>query len=348
MDFECGIDEHWMLECSSYCNNDIKKIQQQILFGDLRDMVSKSCIRESRIETNKSGGLFQIMDVLDIGVSAYSQLSLINNGQPLERKILKLELCDGVETISGVELQPLDGVDHSIPLGTKVLLNHVQVRNKTCLLDNRTFKILGGMMPDLQKVPFLERYRLKLSNLLNIPPSSAMGAAREPSVREEPQRHPAVKAEPQRQTTVEDADFDEFDDDIYMQAQLLDMETDSTISLIELAFQEKNTQVRVNASVKSVTKLSISPDYGFWCVLTLQEDDNTAEVLANSAFLEPLLQMTPNLFKQHFKDPEQKQALKLKIAGLMKNLNAMSGTFTLQMNQDDIPTILSFQYTANA
>lgn len=175
----------WLSQCQSHLrqttsssNND-QLIFDQILFSDLRDVVSNDSNAESnsgssrtskllrdKIEESKSVGksiveltlLVQLEECVDVSLNAESVLGDSNSNGGRNNRIHKMILSDGHttknnatnSTLLAMETTPIFSL-HASPPGTKLLLfNSITIRHGILQLHSGNTLILGGKIQKWQ------------------------------------------------------------------------------------------------------------------------------------------------------------------------------------------------------
>ena len=104
-DFNLTIDSEWLDECVQYLSNTntaqfAKEFTQQLLFCDFSDIVTKSnfsSMQDATIIRRKY--TLQVVNIKEIGVSSFQLLEELELSKKLSRKMLKVELTDGIQTV---------------------------------------------------------------------------------------------------------------------------------------------------------------------------------------------------------------------------------------------------------
>jgi len=109
----------------------------------------------------------QLMSILNIGQSAYSQHTKITQGldnnsdvsadkkipskwEPKGRRMLRLELTDGSQSIQAIEYKAINHLHLDLIPGTKILIKGpVECRRGVILLRPNNVELLGGEVSDL-------------------------------------------------------------------------------------------------------------------------------------------------------------------------------------------------------
>ncbi|WFD33567.1 hypothetical protein MCUN1_000380 [Malassezia cuniculi] len=149
------LSEEWLTECVNYLRTSdprfgnekalIDAVRVQFLASDLRDSLDGAQI-EPR--------LVQITGVTDVGVSAFSLLEAIKKRREdasvaIPRSMLRLELSDGIDTMTAYEHTRIDFLSIDVPLGTKLLLRSPAVESGVLILKQENVSLVGGVIPEL-------------------------------------------------------------------------------------------------------------------------------------------------------------------------------------------------------
>ncbi|XP_072944813.1 recQ-mediated genome instability protein 1-like isoform X2 [Epargyreus clarus] len=166
--------------CVEYCiddvSTDVKKIQdfaqEQWLLHDLKEICPGSLppnLAAAKKTVLSGHHVLQINGALDISVPAYQQylkmkktdLENIKATMNPEEKIsskrmLKLDMTDGKQTIFGMEYDTLSKLNADIKPGSKILIKGpVQCREGMLLLTDKTVEMLGGEVPEMAETQSL-------------------------------------------------------------------------------------------------------------------------------------------------------------------------------------------------
>ncbi|XP_016329108.1 recQ-mediated genome instability protein 1-like [Sinocyclocheilus anshuiensis] len=156
-----------------------QRILEQWLVTDLRDLshpVLPERISEAQKTELNSCYCLQMDSLLDVSQPAYTQLQRIrgtacSNDQvsavtpetqrPWEAKptrMLMLQLTDGVQSLEGMEYQPIPALSTNLPPGTKLqLVGPIGVCLGVLLLKAENVKVLGGEVEQLLEIYFQSR-----------------------------------------------------------------------------------------------------------------------------------------------------------------------------------------------
>ncbi|KAL6456768.1 hypothetical protein MHYP_G00353120 [Metynnis hypsauchen] len=165
----------WVLEDAAGAAVPQTRLNQQVLeqwlLTDLRDLthpILPAGISEAeKMELNGCYCL-QVDSLLDVSQPAYSQLQRVRGAdctneqvtavtqatqKPWEAKptrMLMLQLTDGVQSLEGMEYQPIPALNPSLPPGTKLqVVGKVVVRLGVLLLKSENVRVLGGEVEQL-------------------------------------------------------------------------------------------------------------------------------------------------------------------------------------------------------
>lgn len=145
-----------------------RELYQQFLHADLRDVGEPAEMQpnSARGVAVAISGVLQVMDVLEIGESALSLLSIIQdlrksssdpNGVDLNaavrfpRKMLRFVLTDGTTEIIAFEYRPIRQLDIYLPLGLKINVKAAPIARGVMFLDPQNIDILGGQIDGLNE-----------------------------------------------------------------------------------------------------------------------------------------------------------------------------------------------------
>jgi hypothetical protein len=169
------VDQDWLEQCVKYISQQhqpvFEGIWNQLLYSDLREFVIQSSLpvlSAAHLYTVNSPNMFQIMEITEVGFSTQHMMDYIHeirtkNMEPsYPRKMLKVILTDGIQTIIGMEYKKIPFLSIVTPIGTKVQLTNATVRRGVLLLDSQNVTILGGVIANLN---MLEPH-LRIENLL--------------------------------------------------------------------------------------------------------------------------------------------------------------------------------------
>ncbi|TPX68570.1 hypothetical protein SpCBS45565_g03068 [Spizellomyces sp. 'palustris'] len=191
------IHPHWTEQCINYLRTRspipvtdkdlVDGILEQYLHTDLREVgmpVLPPGIREAHkiVVGRPKGIILQVIDVHEVGVSANSMLELImdfkpKKGEPprsqhgrlqIPRKMLRLQLTDGVQEVSAMECALLPGISLESMLGVKAVVTNATIRQGVIMLEPQNFSILGGYVASMNVEAPLVRLEKKCKALLNI------------------------------------------------------------------------------------------------------------------------------------------------------------------------------------
>lgn len=168
-----SIQNEWLKGCCSFYEESDQRenignlynfVYEQWLLADLCD-IGESAL-PSNVKVNKCICLnetyaLQVNETLDISESCYSQLQKIrnvslntelpdeNNSMPVWKskhvRLLKLTLTDGVQTVYGIEYEPIPALKEPFVPGFKVLvIGPIECRRGVFFLAPRNVRILGG------------------------------------------------------------------------------------------------------------------------------------------------------------------------------------------------------------
>ncbi|KND03677.1 hypothetical protein, variant 1 [Spizellomyces punctatus DAOM BR117] len=172
------IHPHWTEQCINYLRTRspisltdsdlVDGILEQYLHTDLREVglpVLPPRITEAHkvVVGRPKGIVLQVIDVHEVGVSANSMLELIldfkpKKGEPprpqhsslqIPRKMLRLQLTDGVQEVPAMECALLPGISVESMLGVKVVVTNATIRQGVIMLEPQNFSILGGYVASM-------------------------------------------------------------------------------------------------------------------------------------------------------------------------------------------------------
>ncbi|XP_036433903.1 recQ-mediated genome instability protein 1 [Colossoma macropomum] len=165
----------WVLEEAAGAAVPQARLNQQVLeqwlLTDLRDLAHPILpVGVSEAEKMELNGCYclQVDSLLDVSQPAYSQLQRVRGAdctneqvtavtqatqKPWEAKptrMLILQLTDGVQSLEGMEYQPIPALNSSLPPGTKLqVVGKVVVRLGVLLLKSENVRVLGGEVEQL-------------------------------------------------------------------------------------------------------------------------------------------------------------------------------------------------------
>ncbi|KAL7884230.1 hypothetical protein AOLI_G00070000 [Acnodon oligacanthus] len=165
----------WVLEEAAGAAVPQDRLNQQVLeqwlLTDLHDLAHPILpAGVSEAEKMELNGCFclQVDSLLDVSQPAYSQLQRVRGAdctneqvtavtqatqKPWEAKptrMLMLQLTDGVQTLEGMEYQPIPALNPNLPPGTKLqVVGKVVVRLGVLLLKSENVRVLGGEVEQL-------------------------------------------------------------------------------------------------------------------------------------------------------------------------------------------------------
>uniref|UniRef100_A0A182MH75 RecQ-mediated genome instability protein 1 n=1 Tax=Anopheles culicifacies TaxID=139723 RepID=A0A182MH75_9DIPT len=174
-EFNIKVIDKWLSECVSFCLQDNPKISNEGLFqfafsqwllADLNE-IGISVLppgMDVKVEQHTMNGTFplQMQYLIDISEPAYDQwralydkkldeaddeVQMRKNQAPnvKKRRMLKLELTDGKQTVLAMEHSPISCLNTKLTPGLKLLLTGpLRCVNKVIFLEPRNVRVLGG------------------------------------------------------------------------------------------------------------------------------------------------------------------------------------------------------------
>jgi hypothetical protein len=163
----CGIQhvqQDWLDQCLAYLHDTNELIQSalntQIIHADLEDVIQQSDLNFTQKDTvickSKYGFIVQIMELREIGHSNQTMLDALSNSEyksVLPRKMIRYLFSDGVKTISAIEMEIIPSLSIETPLGAKVIINNVVIRNGIMLLKPNNVSRVDGSIISMNDVP---------------------------------------------------------------------------------------------------------------------------------------------------------------------------------------------------
>ncbi|KDR08209.1 RecQ-mediated genome instability protein 1 [Zootermopsis nevadensis] len=160
-------------------------VLQQWKLADLRE-IGQGCLPHNISSIMKiilpGKYALQVEQVQNVGQPAYAQLqdirkqtcenetvgaTLSQSWEPCPTRMLQLTLCDGIQSIKGIEYRPIMSLNEQILPGYKVLvIGPVECRRGVLLLEQHNLEILGGEVDSLLVPNAIENV---LARLLNLP-----------------------------------------------------------------------------------------------------------------------------------------------------------------------------------
>lgn len=143
------------MECVEHLRGlDARFREEKALVDAVRLQFLASDLRDSLDGRQRYSRLVQVLSITDVGVSAYSLLEALRGRESdpavkIPRGMLRIEMCDGVDTLVGYEHTRIDGLSIDTPLGIKLLLRSPRVRKGVLLLTPDNVEIVGGVIPEL-------------------------------------------------------------------------------------------------------------------------------------------------------------------------------------------------------
>lgn len=134
----------------------VHQVRAQLLASDLHDSLEHA-------QNTWDHALVQIVDVLDVGVSAQSLFDTLEAratapGTPFARGMLRWRLGDGFqEPICAYELERIPSLDLDTHLGTKLLLHQPPQERGVLLLGPAHVRVLGGFHPEWDSAALLQQ-----------------------------------------------------------------------------------------------------------------------------------------------------------------------------------------------
>ncbi|WFD21727.1 hypothetical protein MEQU1_000382 [Malassezia equina] len=161
------ISTEWLTECIDHlCHRDAKlardatqlvhQVRMQLLASDLHDSLEHA-------QTDWENALVQIVDVLDVGVSAQSLFDTLETRAttpttPFPRGMLRWRLSDGFQAPTyAYELERIPSLDLDTRLGTKLVLQRPPQERDVLLLGPAHVRVLGGFHPDWDSAALLQQ-----------------------------------------------------------------------------------------------------------------------------------------------------------------------------------------------
>ncbi|KAJ3054943.1 recQ-mediated genome instability protein 1 [Rhizophlyctis rosea] len=143
--------------------------------------------------SGEDGGIvLQVNDVMEVGVSVQHLLDCVLDLTPQKsmprlaevddeeevvkkvgkfpRKMLKLILTDGMQSLPAMEFSFLPDFSLQIPIGMKVVVRNAKLRRGVLLLKQQNVECLGGSVPELNEEDVLTRLERTFSAMLGLPP----------------------------------------------------------------------------------------------------------------------------------------------------------------------------------
>lgn len=173
------LSDFWLENCINWCRQEIgsrqytseelySKVHEQWLLLDLRDVelpqLPTNAAKAKKMILNKTLFL-QLMSVLDISKSKFTQLQTLKNLNPLTRgidddsneedkpgakRMLQLTLTDGVEEIKAIEYRTIPELNINLTPGAKIKLIHpITIRRGRIMLEPHNIKLHGGEVEEL-------------------------------------------------------------------------------------------------------------------------------------------------------------------------------------------------------
>ncbi|TPX45458.1 hypothetical protein SeMB42_g03705 [Synchytrium endobioticum] len=135
--------------------------------------------------SNGSLCLVQLEDVMEIGCSYLDLLDQVrdlrDSNKAIRRKMLRLVLTDGVQSVKAMEVEVVAALALLMPLKTKMLLKNIEIRRGVLCLNPRNVEVLGGGVPyDCSPVDALERKLRELIKQQQLQRSSQPGNPQPP------------------------------------------------------------------------------------------------------------------------------------------------------------------------
>ncbi|XP_032797856.1 recQ-mediated genome instability protein 1 [Daphnia magna] len=173
------VPQEWIDGCIAFYRNShsntnlsdlLEFVAQQWFLMDFISLELKSLpinLNKSILVNLTGNYVLQLMSVLNIGQSAYSQHTKITKGlesnsevsadkkipskwEPKNRRMLLLDLTDGSQSIQAMEYTPIHHLHLDLIPGTKVLVKGpVECRRGVILLRSNNIELLGGEVSDL-------------------------------------------------------------------------------------------------------------------------------------------------------------------------------------------------------
>ena len=148
--------------------DDVKVLFNELLNMDQSDWGAGSVPKDLGSQPNmilKGEYLMQVTKVRDITMPKIQSAGDVEEDDGFgatkvnrSGRLLKMQVTDGITSVTVVELSTTPNV-RSIPIpGTKVLLSNISVRSGFCVMKSDTFKIIGGRVPHLEQEYQLEGF----------------------------------------------------------------------------------------------------------------------------------------------------------------------------------------------
>ncbi|XP_059620382.1 recQ-mediated genome instability protein 1-like [Phlebotomus argentipes] len=281
------VDVDWLTGCLEWIHkenaaisaeNAYRKAYEQWLLADVEE-ASVTCLPERVSQEKKPFSLtgkfaLQINFVIDISESVYEQWRRLNDKKLDEpenenefrmqaslsgrnKRLLKLELTDGLRTVDAIEHRPVACLSTKIVPGCKVLISGpIQCSNGVILLTSANVKILGGEVDTLFVSNAYENMLLKaLGKPINLNPRSnylEVSVVEESQVTKS-QNQPAIMASCEQRSAVEVPTPTRSDLD-----QMID-EDDELLMAIELETLEASRTAGGRPTTQELSELSAPP-----------------------------------------------------------------------------------------
>uniref|UniRef100_A0A182WEI7 RecQ-mediated genome instability protein 1 n=1 Tax=Anopheles minimus TaxID=112268 RepID=A0A182WEI7_9DIPT len=194
-EFNIKVIDKWLSECVSFCMQDNPKVSNEGLFqfafsqwllADLNEIGIAVLPpgMDAKVEQHTMNGSFpvQMQYLIDISEPAYDQwralydkkldeaddeVQMRKNQAPnvKKRRMLKLELTDGKQTVLAMEHSPISCLNTKLPPGLKLLLTGpMRCVNKVIFLEPRNVRVLGGEVDVLLITNAYENVLLRVLN----------------------------------------------------------------------------------------------------------------------------------------------------------------------------------------
>lgn len=220
------LSQEWLIECVEHLRGlDARFREEKALVDAVRLQFLASDLRDSLDGRQRDPRLVQVLSITDVGVSAYSLLEALRGRESdpavkIPRGMLRIELCDGVDTLVGYEHTRIDGLSIDTPLGIKLLLRSPPVREGVLLLTPDNVDIIGGVIPELSETR-LSMIVDGLCSKLGIPvperpmiqniPTTSNAVAPAPQAATPETNHPAERTTSQVSCSTSDINMDVWD-----------------------------------------------------------------------------------------------------------------------------------------
>lgn len=170
----------------------VRQVRMQLLASDLHDSLEHA-------QPTWEHALVQIVDVLDVGVSAQSLFDTLETRAttptaPFPRGMLRWRLSDGFQApMYAYELERIPSLDLDTRLGTKLVLQRPPQERDVFLLGPAHVRVLGGFHPDWDSAALLQQ---RICEVLGRSPTWKSATAHRMEATKAPAPPPAVMPSP--------------------------------------------------------------------------------------------------------------------------------------------------------